>query len=263
MRRQLARKRNPVSSTDWIIGLAIGGVAVAYLWSRYNDGAGGPGTKAKENNFLDPWQPAPEMPEVPGSTDKDLVTPINLPLDENSKFNLAILNSAKKDIGVAETSKDSGPEIDKMLAAVGSLPGNAWCSAAVSSWIRKAAKKLEARNPIKPDFPGTAAGSANPNNLVEQFRNPIDTTYGWIPGEEIEANPSLLKPGMIIFFRKRLQNVNANHVAVFEQPLNDKSFIVVEGNAGVKEDRVDRGLRKFLANTILGAGYFGEQPTVV
>lgn len=51
-------------------------------------------------------------------------------------------------VGVEETSRNSGPEIDRWLALVGLSPGNAWCYAAVYGWYQEAADELGMPNPL-------------------------------------------------------------------------------------------------------------------
>ncbi len=57
------------------------------------------------------------------------------------------LKQAAKNVGVRETARNSGPEVDAFLAAVGLDPGHAWCAAFVYSCFRWAAASLRIDNP--------------------------------------------------------------------------------------------------------------------
>lgn len=57
------------------------------------------------------------------------------------------LSIASQYVGVKETARNSGPEIDLFLAAVGLRPGYAWCAAFVYFCFMRASAKLGLVNP--------------------------------------------------------------------------------------------------------------------
>lgn len=243
-----------IEKTDLMIGVALGGATAALLWAlsgrkkaaavQTAPGAAGDSTGVPP---MDPFEEAP-APESDGGDD---VTPINQ--QESTKFEAAVLASAKRDLGVRETSENSGPRVDEMLRAVGVQPPDQWCSAAVSAWIRGASRATARTAPL--------VGSANPNDLIKQFQAAQDGSVGWIDAAQIRENPNLLRPGMIVFWRAYVGRPAAGHVGVFERNIDATAFGSIEGNSGINSDSVARGKRFYASDKLLGAGWFADKST--
>lgn len=65
----------------------------------------------------------------------------------SAAFRDALLVAARATLGVRETSRNSGPEVDAWLAAVGLRPGLSWCAAWVHAMHAIAAEAVGGTNP--------------------------------------------------------------------------------------------------------------------
>jgi len=63
------------------------------------------------------------------------------------EYTTALLNAARATLGVHETTRNSGPEIDAWLAYVHATPGDPWCCAWVCAVHRMAAVDCDVPNP--------------------------------------------------------------------------------------------------------------------
>lgn len=142
-----ARSRGPV--TTWVrLAAAAGALLLALVGSR------------RSAATVTRPSPAAERGRVP------------------EDFPSALVAFARADVGrVRETSPNRSPEIDRMLAATGQAPGQNWCAAALSSWIRDASTDTG----IAP--PGNSAGA---RALVDQLRH--GGFVKWMPAPDLPAD---------------------------------------------------------------------------
>lgn len=126
-------------------------------------------------------------------------------------FNQAILAVAVTEIGVRETSRNSGERVDEYLASVGLGPGYAWCAAFVH-WC---------------------AGKARPPGHV----NPCPRTAGALKLWDI-AHPDCKRfqpaPGFVFVLDK---GHGLGHVGLVEEVVGDGTIITIEGNTNAEGSR--------------------------
>jgi hypothetical protein len=117
---------------------------------------------------------------------------------------------AQTQIGVRETSRNSGPEVDEYLRAVGLDPGNAWCAAFVLWAYAKAARELKIGQ-----FPLPRTGK------VVRLWQKASARYG-------RKYPS---PGDIFCHATDLTVIDSpGHCGIVIRTHADGSFTAVEGN---------------------------------
>lgn len=156
---------------------------------------------------------------------------------------LLVLKSAIADLGVRESSPNSGPVVDEYLLAVGISPPANWCAAAVSAWIRK----------------GYAArGKASPVRLSAQakaFISEFERLKRWVPRAELRASiAASIPPGSVVIWSRGDPASWTGHIGIFERSNPDGSFGTIEGNSGPSGDRVARMIRRFDDPRLLGIG---------
>ncbi len=94
-----------------------------------------------------------------------------------------LLHAARDTLGIHETSRNSGPDIDRWLYNVRQTPGQPWCAAwHYSMWLR-ASRVVGAPNPC----PRTAGALRTWKLADAHFR---------VTADEVRERPSLLRPGM-------------------------------------------------------------------
>lgn len=63
------------------------------------------------------------------------------------EYTAALLTAARATLGIRETTRNSGPEIDAWLQYVHATPGDPWCAAYVAAVHRMAAVECDLPNP--------------------------------------------------------------------------------------------------------------------
>ena len=134
--------------------------------------------------------------------------PKTLPPAPPPGFAAAFLACARRDlaIGVREVGENDGPRVREYLAAVGvGAPAN-WCAAAITFWMRAAARELGVEPPVR--------GSAGAKALMAQFQQ----AGRFASAEELRRNPGLLQPGMVAFWHRGAPGAWTGHTAVVATP---------------------------------------------
>lgn len=227
------------------------------------DGVFGPKSEAATRT----WQIAYGLPQTGVVTDKErevaglakaaptgnsapaIDAPKAIDPAKPSTLSEATLQMAQKDLdaGVWEDlGHNDGKRLRDYFAAVGLKGGTwEWCGAASSYWILEAAKWIGQKAPV--------VGSAGARALMCQFQ----TAKRFYSASALRKDPSLLKPGMVVFFDRSTPTAKwLGHVEICEvhegSSLDYKS---IGGNTGPKGDRVWRNSRKITDDKFLGAGW--------
>lgn len=143
-------------------------------------------------------------------------------------YGAAVLAAARASLGIRETAPNSGPEIDAWLQELGITPPAEWCGAAVSHWI-KAAAKATGRAPVVP-------GAGRAKAILGQFQ-----TRGRAL-DAAAARLALLPPGSVLVWDRSTPPGTGpqGHTGIVE---SDKGahWVTIEGNtAGADVRRVTR-----------------------
>jgi hypothetical protein len=219
---------------DWrMVGMsAAGGALLAYWLFRPSDSRGTVDGKV-----------------VPGAPSLPVITP-------DMPFSQAIVQMARKDIGVTEQGGDNrGPRVEQMQATTGNRPGDAWCASAATTWVFEAADALKRKRPFR--------GSAGVKELVQQMQDGSNPWVGWVDAQDLRANPSLVQPGMLVMWSRSTYDSALGHVGVVQSAVNDKgSFLTIEGNAGAASDRVVTAVHPLSSGKLVGMGYFRDAAAV-
>lgn len=155
----------------------------------------------------------------------------------------AVLALAEADLAAptVETSLNSSPRIDQMLALVGAVPPADWDAAAVSAWVLEAADAAGRARPI--------AGSVDAATVVAQLK----AARRWIDRGLLTR--STVRPGMIAGFRvAALPSVLKRRVGLVRSIASDGAIDVIFGNAGPQRDRVAVETRAWNDPLFLGVG---------
>jgi hypothetical protein len=146
-----------------------------------------------------------------------------------SKFREALVALALADVDriVESGGKNRGPEIDAALAEVGQAPGQNWCAALLSRWVRRAFQIAG----VSPKFAGTAGAKA--------------TGYAAAAAGELvkapDMNPENCPPGTIVFWDRSPGEPFSSwegHIGVLIRWTSPASFVSAEANSGAQADRV-------------------------
>lgn len=149
---------------------------------------------------------------------------------------------ADLDAGVRETAPNDGPRVRGYLAAVGVAEPANWCAAAVTCWLRDAARELGVEPPVR--------GSAGAKALMAQFQQ----ANRFISAEELRRNPSLLQPGMVAFWHRGAPGAWTGHTAAVASAAAGTRFTSIDGNGGPAGDRVAETPRSLSDPLLLGVG---------
>jgi len=140
---------------------------------------------------------------------------------------------AASQIGVMEhpPGRNTGPEVDRYLEAVGLGPGHAWCAAFVYWTFEKAATTLDIPNPVI-----KTAG------VLDHWNKARRKSITRLLPDEVQEDFSLIKPGLI--FVMRLEG-NDGHTGIVEG-FRDDRLITIEGNTNISGGREGVGVfRRF------------------
>ena len=159
-----------------------------------------------------------------------------------SKFGLAVLAAAKKQVGLSEDNGDAA--VNAMLAAVGAPAESDWCAAAVASWVRQAASALGVAPPI--------AGSASVMTTVAQLR--ASPKAFWYSADALQASPGLVSAGMVVAWSRGGASSGLGHMGVVSSTQGGGRFTSVEGNA--QGQAVVQNSHDLSAPSLLGMAQF-------
>ena len=160
---------------------------------------------------------------------------------KGGRFGAELVARALEDLErVVETAHNSGPIVDRYLADVGANPGDNWCAAASSAWIRDAAERSgDARILGVVQLTGGAKATADGPKRA-----------GWyVPASELPRAPAelhaLVPPGSVSIW-DRSQPAGSSwpgHIGVLEKWTGPAEYQSIEGNSGPAGDRVARMVR--------------------
>lgn len=144
-------------------------------------------------------------------------------------FNQRMLGAALGEIGVRETSRNSGPRVDEYLSSVGLGPGYAWCAAFVH-WCAAQARPAGGDNPC----PRTAGALK---------------LWDMVPPRCIDVSP---ESGRVFVLD---HGHGLGHVGIVEEVVGDGTIVTVEGNTNGEGSREgDRVARHRWAPALGGRG---------
>lgn len=177
----------------------------------------------------------------------DRAAPKTLPKAPPAGLAAAFLARARADLaaGVREIAPNWGDRIKDMLAAVGVTEPANWCAAAVTTWLREAARGLGVEPPVR--------GSAGAKALMAQLQQ----AGRWVSAEEIRRDPSLIQPGMVAVWHRGAPGAWTGHVAAVASAATGSRFTSIDGNGGPRGDRVDETSRDLNDPLLLGVGRVG------
>lgn len=118
---------------------------------------------------------------------------------------LLAVDMAALAVGVKETTRNSGPEIDEWLRMVNQPPGQPWCAAFIFAIFAKAARKLGLENPV----PRTAS-----SQRIWKLSEPYTR----------DSNP---RAGYVYVLR---HNDSHGHVGIVEHVEDDGTIVEISGN---------------------------------
>lgn len=158
-----------------------------------------------------------------------------------ANLGLAVLRFAQADLAadVRETSRNDGPRIREYAARFGLVPPINWCSSALGTWLQDAAKELGIKPPI--------AGSAGARATMGQFM----AAGLWVPWQEL--TPDDLEPGNVPIWWRVRRDSWQGHIGIIER-VDGIVMQTIEGNSGLRGDRVARMVRSADDVQLLGVG---------
>lgn len=228
----------------------VGGAAAVGLFLYFNSQSSSSGGSSTP-------QPTPGPGPAPGPTPGPGPIPGVPPVGtgQPSKFGLKLVETATKDLGLKETSYNSSPRIDEMLANVGQKPGVAWCAAAVSTWVKETAAALGVAPPIE--------GSASARMIGAELSDKSNLAVGWLTPADVQQNPELIQPGMV-FILSRGKDPALGHTGVVTSVVGPaRTYQTIEGNSGPNQDSVAVKTRGIDDASFLGVGmFFDVQPSI-
>lgn len=175
-----------------------------------------------------------------------------LTISPDTPFGQAVVLAARADLGVTEEGGNNrGPRVEQMQANTGNHPGDNWCASAASTWVFEAADALRRPRPIH--------GSGGVLNLVSQMQDQSNPAVGWIDAAQLRANPSLVRPGMLVMWRRGALGSGLGHVGLVQAGVDASgNFVTIEGNSGSAGDRVAENRRPLSADSLIGMGFFRD-----
>jgi len=165
-------------------------------------------------------------------------------------FAESVLEGATADLDVRETGYNTGPRVDQMLRNLGLSPGQPWCAAAVTTWIREAAERTGMEAPI--------AGSA----LAQEVGRQLQQAGRWFDVGELGDARETLRPGMVVVWYRGPREEGKGHIGLVERVIDEQRFETIEGNSGDLGDGVWRRQRETTNPLLLGAGWLDDGITL-
>jgi len=168
-----------------------------------------------------------------------------------SVFGAQLVEHARGDLGVVETTDNGGPRIDEMLANYGFAGQHVnWCAAATGTWVIETARAMGVASPIH--------GSASAKSTMEQMQDLGNPKVGWLDVAVLRANPDLITQGMLAVWTRGPTSSHLGHIGVVEGRSGPSTFMVIAGNAGANADRVLEYSSDLSDPNLLGMGYFND-----
>lgn len=162
-------------------------------------------------------------------------------------YGAAVLAAARASLGIRETAPNSGPEIDAWLQELGITPPAEWCGAAVSHWLKEAAKTT--------GRPMVVPGAGRAKAILEQFSKrgralPADAARG-----------ALLPAGTVLVWDRSTPPGTGpqGHTGIVEAD-KGASWVTIEGNTAGADVR--RVTREKSDPRLLGAGLVDAAPSL-
>lgn len=169
-----------------------------------------------------------------------------------ARIGWAVVDAARADLNVRETSFNRGARVDEMLANVGldnpRKPGDGypWCGAATSTWIQEAARASGVTAPI--------AGSG----LAQEIMRQLQRVGRWRDAAGLGDARLSLRPGMVLVWTRGERTSGLGHVGIVEQVEDADLVGTIEGNSGPLGDGVYRMARRLSNPALLGAGWLDD-----
>ncbi|EYF01886.1 CHAP domain-containing protein [Chondromyces apiculatus] len=167
-------------------------------------------------------------------------------------FAEALLAHAVADLEVREDiGPNDGRRIREYFAGSRVTPPANWCAAAVSFWLRAAARELTIPPPIE--------GSLQAKQIATQLERAAQAGRGrWTSAPELRRDPAALRAGDVVVWDRsdpaKPETSWFGHVGVVAGGAAGGAFDTVEGNSGPTGDRVARMRRRLDDPRLLGAG---------
>lgn len=191
------------------------------------------------------------------------------PSDSQSVFGAAVLADARADLGVSETNNSA--RVMQYLANYGFTTPVNWCAAAVGTWIREAAKSISASSNLNIKAP--IPGSASARSTGDQFNDATNPKVGWWSASELQSNPNLVMPGMVVVWSRGAASSHLGHIGIVSSvnpsfsngttrsgnPTDSNyDFKSVEGNSGPTGGVVGEWPHSVDSVSLVGMGYFDD-----
>lgn len=132
----------------------------------------------------------------------------------NASTNECIVRTAEKYIGVVETRRNSGPEVDRIIIAAGGKPGQPWCG-----WFARYVHQI---CKVTKQGGGMALSWFDKGHLI---------------------SPSMVMPGDVASVWNKYMGRIGHILIIREWNRNSQFFISVEGNTNAKGSREGSGVR--------------------
>lgn len=161
----------------------------------------------------------------------------------DSLRSMLVLRAAADVDRVIETAKNTGPEIDRYLAAVKEAPGANWCAAGLAAWLRDVYDER---------------GEPVPFQLVSgaKLQGQILTRYPgarWVPAALIDRLTVPLGSILVWDRSNPPHSGYEGHIGVLERWQDADTMETIEANSGPRGDRVARMRRPRNDPRLLGA----------
>ena len=148
--------------------------------------------------------------------------------------------------GVVEERYNDGPRIRVYLKRFGLTPPQNWCASAVAQWLWEAAGQLDREAPI--------AGSPGARATMGQFMR----AGLWVPWHELDD--SVLVAGNVPVWWRVSPTDWRGHIGIIETMSSAGKMVTIEGNSGLRGDRVARMIRDPADERLLGIGILTGEP---
>lgn len=130
---------------------------------------------------------------------------------------LSIVAAARSEIGQGETVANNR---SPYLESIGAIPGEPWCAAAVSHWIREGCKAAGVSCPIR--------GSLGAKHLADQIAEAGHEVTNWLG----------LRAGDVICTHRGKAGSQSGHIRLVAGPIYGGLMPYIAGNEGVYPARV-------------------------
>ena len=155
-----------------------------------------------------------------------------------------LLEKARADLGQCEqpSGSNDGPVVRRFFEGTGLEPPKHWCAAGVRYWLQAAAAELGVEPPIR--------ASVGVKATMER----LEAAGRWVPLDVVRADPSCLRPGMLIIWHRGPPGARTGHIGVIAE-IGAERLLTVEANSGPQGDRVAEMCRRLDDPRLLGFGW--------